>query len=312
MIMNKLLQMLMAQRGLMAPEPGEGGGGGGESDMDDLDFLFEQEDDEAIDDLLGDTDPEPEPEPEPEPSPEPEPEPQPEPEPEPKPEQTGDDPEPTPEPEPEPQPTPEPEPEPEPEPQTPTQEELEARQAEFLAEVEKEFAISEDDANMIIEAPEKILPKLATKIYDRAMRDAHQMIMTQMQAVPQMMQQHTASMEQQRQISETFDTLNPELKGIPKSELNQLIESYGPMLAKSMKGKPQEEILRAIGVTIATTRGIQLGGAPQPAPAPEPKPQPVKPHTPSSPRGAADIPDPKGNANPDDDFITMLIDSQYD
>lgn len=269
---------------------------------DDLDFLFKDDDDE---------DPAPEPE-------KMEPEKAPEQDADKKPEETVppvEEPEKKVEPEkkeePEQKVEPEKKPEPEPEPEKKDEpEDLEAKRQEFLAEVEKSFAISEDDANMLITEPEKVLPRLAANIYDRAMSDVAKMFDTFSAQLPNMMGQVTAQTQAASDAEAQFLTANPGIEAIEATELKGLVEQFAPIITKQFPNASNEEKLKALGRTIAATKGINLTAAVPPVA--KPKETPVKPHTPAAPvRSGSEFGKPQP-ATEEDAFISMLLDNQDD
>lgn len=267
------------------------------------------EDAAFMDSLFKDEDGEEEPEPEPEKKPEPEAKPEPEPEPEqdkqePEVEQ---EPEKKPEAEPEKKPEEDKKPEPEEEGKEPTQEELDAQRTEFLAAVEKDFAISEEDANLIVTEPEKVLPRLAANIYDRAMRDASQMIERAFGQMPAMMQNFNSQQQAATQAQEMFMAANPGIEKIEKQELEALVNQFAPLVTKQNPNASNEEKLKALGRTIAAVKGISLGEV-TPQAAPTPKETPVQPHTPAAPVSSGEQPAPKPSSEADA-FIDMLINS---
>lgn len=297
----------LQQRGLMG-ELNEGSDlGGGETPAEETPVEEIDEQDNFLNSLFADDEeeelePEPEPEKKPEEEPEPEkkPEPEekkPEPEPEPEPEKKVEPEEKKPEPEKKPEEKPEEEPEPEPE-------DLEEQRKQYLASVEKDFAISEEDANLIITQPEKILPRLAANIYDRAMRDTAEMFRNFSEQIPNMLQGISQQQRQASEAEQSFLAANPGIEAIDKTELEGLISTFAPLVAQQNPNASAEDKLKALGRTIAAAKGISLKEvAPEKTP---PKEEPVKPHTPAAPvsTGAQPQPAPASEA---DVFIDMLL-----
>lgn len=188
----------------------------------------------------------------------------------------------------------------------PSEEELEQQRQQFLAEIEKSFAISDEDANLIVTEPEKVLPRLAAQVYDRAMRDAAKMIETAFGQVPTMMQQMTAQQQQATEAEQQFLAANPGIEVIERGELETLINQFAPLvMQQNAKASPQEK-LKALGRTIAAVKGVSLGGVtPQ---VPPKKEEPVKPYTPAAPVSSGEQSAPRPTSETDA-FIDMLINS---
>lgn len=300
--MNKWILEFMRNGGLMAEAvDGTESGGGGEALPDDLDFLLVSDED-------GEPEPEPEPEPETEPSTDEE-------EIETTPEVEG---LPTPEivPEPESETLPEPEPEPEvipevkPEPETivnPTEAEQAELKKNFLATVEKDFAISEEDANLIINEPETILPRLATQIYARAMDDAQGMINTAFKQIPQIIKNIQSQETQTESLNKQFHELNPGLDTLEATQLDELITAYAPLVNKQIPNGTAQEKMQTLGRMIAALKGIQIGTV---TPAVVEELVPV--HTPAAPARSGVNRGKPAPANESDAFIDMLLENPED
>jgi hypothetical protein len=274
----------------------DGGAGGGDDalDGDELDFLLVSDDD--------DVEPEVEPEVVVEPVVEPEPEVIPEVTPDVVPEVVPEvTPEVTPEPVVEPEVTPEVKPAVE-EVVNPTDAERDAQKTAWLDSVEKDFAISDEDANLIINEPEKILPKLATQIYARTMDDVQGMVRQIMQGLPQAIQQVQAQQVQTTDLNKEFHSLNPGLDKIEANELGTLIQSYAPLVNKQFPNATPQEKMKALGRTLAALKGIQLGTV---APAPVEEAVPV--HTPAAPARSGVNRGKPAPATSGDEFIDMLL-----
>lgn len=209
-----------------------------------------------------------------------------------------------------------PEPEKEPEPETkevledkkpeqelPDEDSLKKQREDFLAEVEKSFAISEEDANLMITEPEKVLPRLATNVFDRAMTEVSKMFDTFASQLPTMMTQVSAQGQAATQAEQAFLEANPGIEAIEANELKGLVETFAPLVAKQNPKASREDKLKALGRTIAAAKGISLGSVTPP----KAKEEPVVPHTPAATvRSSGDLGNPKPNSA-DDEFISMLL-----
>lgn len=181
--------------------------------------------DDHIDTLLGE--PEPEPEPDPTPAVEPEPEPEKKVEPEPEPEKKVE-PDVEPEKKGEPEVKVEPEVEKKVEPEVtvePTAEEQKVAQEEevkkFMDGLETQYAVSEADADLLVSAPEKVLPKLAANIHAKIMSQVVQampqmmeaMVAKVIQAQPQIVTGAMSRQTEAQKANDNFDKAFPELVG---------------------------------------------------------------------------------------------------
>lgn len=165
-----------------------------------------------------------------------------------------------------------------------TDEEIAQQRQQFLAEVEKDFAISEEDSNLLLSEPEKVMPKLMAKAYDRAMQDATKMISSQVQAMPQYLEQWDNQRQQQSKMYSDFLDGNPALKELDENELSGLIETFTPAIKQRMGDASPEDKMKELGRAIAAYKGLSA----KPAPKKQPKPAPApKPHTPAAPAGSS-------------------------
>lgn len=163
-------------------------------------------------------------------------------------------------------------------------EEIEQQRQQFLADVEKDFAISEEDSNLLLSEPEKVMPKLMAKAYDRAMQDATKMISSQVQAMPQYLEQWDNQRQQQTKVYSDFLDSNPVLKELDENELSGLIETFTPAIKQRMGNASPEDKMKELGRAIAAYKGLSA----KPAPKKQPKPAPApKPHTPAAPAGSS-------------------------
>lgn len=307
--MSKLLEQLLAKR--FAPVDGDGTDAGAApveepevvetevSEGDDLDWLLNDGDEE-------------------EPEPEPEPKPEPKEEPEQKEESAVEKPEPKEEPEPKVEPKEEQKEEPEAkkpeeveEKKEPTEEEREQQREQYLAEVEKAFALSEEDANLMVTEPEKILPRLAARMHDYTMQHVAAMQQQMVQQLPQLMQGFAQQQTAAQQQESAFLEANPFLKEMDRTELEEAVNELAPIVAKRAAGKTPEEKLKLLGQTIAQLKGISSTPAKEkPAGGSEkPKSKPFKPAAPAS--SGVETPKP-APANQAEAWIDALLQNQDD
>lgn len=204
--------------------------------------------------------------------------------------------------------------EPTPEPAKPAEEEsapevdpevaAQARQ-DFLADVEKSFEISDDDANMLLTEPEKVLPKLGAMVYDRAMQDVAHLVQQQqqqfMQALPQIITHTQQAATQEDTARATFLEVNPGLDSV--GNLNDLVDALAPTVMQANPGKSGKELMGIIGNMIYPMVGMARPAA---ATQEQPAPTKVKPHVPAAPSAPSAV---LPNAVPEgeDPIITELL-----
>lgn len=189
----------------------------------------------------------------------------------------------------------------------PTDEERQAQHQAYLAEVEKVFAISEDDANLLLTEPEKVIPKLGAQIHDYTMREVAKMQQMMLQELPKYMENLMAQKNEAASHENMFMEANAHLASVDKNELRELINEYGPLLVKKMAGKTPQEKLVALGDVISTVKGI-----PRVAPVAkkeESKPPKARPFTPVAPAQSGGNPGRPAPATQEEAFIEMLLNS---
>lgn len=179
-----------------------------------------------------------------------------------------------------------------------------ARQA-FLADVEKSFEISDDDANMLLTEPEKVLPKLGAMVYDRAMQDVAHLLQQQQQqlaqTLPQIITQTQQAASQEDTARATFLEVNPGLDKV--GNLNDLVDALAPTVMQANPGKSGKELMGIIGDMVYPMVGMARPAA---TPPEQPAPTKVKPHVPAAPSAPSAVlpsPVPEG----EDPIITELL-----
>lgn len=178
-----------------------------------------------------------------------------------------------------------------------------ARQ-DFLADVEKSFEISDDDANMLLTEPEKVLPRLGAMVYDRAMQDVVQLVQQQqqqfVQALPQIITHTQQAATHEDTARATFHEVNPGLDKV--DNLSSLVDALAPTVMQANPGKSGKELMGIVGNMI-----YPMVGMTRPVAATEqPAPTQVKPHVPAAPSAPSAV---LPNAVPEgeDPIITELL-----
>lgn len=140
-----------------------------------------------------------------------------------------------------------------------------------MTALEREYGLSEDDANTMLTEPEKVLPKLAATLHmnitEHVMRSVAAM-------VPNMIGQVQESSQRENQAKSEFYKVNDDLAD-PK--FTDAILQMGAMYRQVNGSAPPQEAILAIGNLVRTAMGLPLraaGGAPAPAAAPAVQAQP--------------------------------------
>lgn len=151
----------------------------------------------------------------------------------------------------------------------------------YRAELEKQFAISDEDANLLVTAPEKVLPRLASQIAMQILEQAHVMQTQLVQNLPNIIRNTQLQVDGDEAIKQQFMSLNPELSDMKADELEAAINEFAPIIKNRFPRISVEERMKKLGLLIRNTYGIE---AKAPAKQQEKKKAvPPKPHTPTAP-----------------------------
>ena len=161
-----------------------------------------------------------------------------------------------------------------------TPEKLAELKENFRAELEKQFAISDDDANLLVTAPEKVLPRLASNIAIQIMEQVQLMQNQFVQSLPNMMQQAQVQTSSEAAMQAKFMETTPELSQLNQKDLEAAIFEFAPIIKKRFPDLSVDERLAKLGTLIKTTYGLK---AVAPKKETTPRKQPPKPHTPTAP-----------------------------
>lgn len=187
-----------------------------------------------------------------------------------------------------------------------TEEEIEVKRQEWRESLEKDFAISEDDATLLLTSPETVMPKLAANMYERVMSD----VMTQMQVqIPAVIQQVKQQTDQQDALRSQFYTVNPGLEAADEKQVAELIPQYAQLVKSTNPNLTQEELIRKVGTVIGAALGVDAGKKKEQAPAqlqPEPTAQPAPAPAPAA---SVQTGNPGLESGQPNDFLTELIET---
>lgn len=174
----------------------------------------------------------------------------------------------------------EPEPEPEPEP-APVEVDQEKEMADWKAKLTEKYTITEEDAEMVLTNPEKILPQLAANIHAQVMMEMTQsinqaipqLVAQAIQAQPQMVNSaidaHTTHVKEQTAFFKSFPQLTEHKKTIAQVA-NTIHENFPDLTLDEQMQKTGQVAMAMLGLVMK----------PQEAPAKDVPP--VEPFTPAS------------------------------
>lgn len=162
---------------------------------------------------------------------------------------------------------------PEPEPEF-TAEQMQERVNAWKGELEKQFAISDEDADLLASDPQKVFPKLAANLYMAAMQGVSQMLQQQL---PRQVEQVQTQVVQRNKALEMFqsrwsDLVKPENEAYTVTALKTVKQQY--------PNASLEEVIEKAGVVAYALKGQPVPGAP--VAKPKPKATVHKPAKPSS------------------------------
>jgi hypothetical protein len=158
-------------------------------------------------------------------------------------------------------------------------------------ELEKHYALSKEDADLMISEPEKVLPKLASQMYvemyENVMRSVQQMLPNAVQHI-----NHTSQVGQKDE--DEFYTSWPALKEHSKEVLR-----IGQMYRQMNPTAPKEQFIREVGLQSAIALKLPIDGVPGMAPSTTAPAAPVTPPYVPPQGGSVNTPPapaPSGNA----------------
>lgn len=158
-----------------------------------------------------------------------------------------------------------------------TPEQLEERKELFRAELEKQFAISEDDANLLVTAPEQVLPRLASQVVMRTLAEVNTMQQQILQAIPAIIQQVNLQTTAEQDAKTQFMTMHPDLAQLDSKTLDSAVMSLAPIVKQQFPNATPQERMEKLGKMIAVTYGVQ------PKVQQQQQPRSAKPYTPAAP-----------------------------
>lgn len=164
-----------------------------------------------------------------------------------------------------------------------------AWRTERLTELEKQYALSEDDAVTLQTDPEKVLPVLAAKVHMEVLESSMRAVQAMMPAMLGRLQEGS---ELNNRAKSLFNSVNSDLAD-PQYEA--AILQFGQVYRSMNKTAPPEEAARAIGNLVRAAYGLVPPSAAQPAGAPPTAPTQGASFVPARGSGGAMRPSPSDN-----------------
>lgn len=145
---------------------------------------------------------------------------------------------------------------------------------QIRGELEKAYAISDDDADLLTTDPQKIFPQLAANLHMQVM--SHVLHMVE-RVLPQRFEQYTAHRAQGEELEQRFATVAPDLNLKVKEEF-EAVETAATLVGQRFKSLSVEEKLKKVSEVARVILGRQAPTpAPQITPDVVPSPKPVSP-----------------------------------
>ena len=186
-------------------------------------------------------------------------------------------------------------------PQQPTQEQQQPQQPQWDPEeaarqveaweksLEPAYAISQEDADLLLTDPDKVLPRMAARLHRNVMESVMHSFQ---QFVPSVVHATVHQREAVNQAKETFYSKWPDLR-----QHEQLVEQVATMQRQLNPQLSMEELHRQVGLQASVMLQLPIPGVTDQAPAETPpadpnvQPAPQTP-PPPPPRGAGHVPPP--------------------
>lgn len=169
----------------------------------------------------------------------------------------------------------------------PTADSTQLREA-FRSQLEQRYALSEDDSDMFISDPGKVVPKLAANLH---LGVTEAVTYGLMNVLPQLFDQFLAQREQNSKDEQEFfgkwPTLNTE-------QGRAQVKSIGQAWRAANPSAPKEEFIRSVGAMASIALQIPIPGITEAAPLPASN---TPPPAPAAPGGAAPLPPKAASTN---------------
>lgn len=184
-----------------------------------------------------------------------------------------------------------------------TEEEQVAEFNQVMGELQKVYAISEEDADAILTDPKNAVPKLMANAHVRMMQTVHNMMQ---QLVPAMVEQHQIQSKSRQTLTEKFSQAWPELA----SEQNKNVVIAAIQTVRTVNpGIDVDTLIEKVGPVAYSILGKPVPAKEEAKPAPARQVAKPKPHQPARARETSTAkPGPTGDHVAD--FINTLLSSK--
>lgn len=169
-------------------------------------------------------------------------------------------------------------------------------------ELEKAYALTDDQADMLTTDPQKIFPQLAAQLHMQVM--AHVLRVFEA-ALPQQIESLNQRQTQYQQVEGQFKQLYPDLD-LTKPEVYQAVGSAAELIKKQFPTLSMDEKVKRVGLLAHSLLGTQIAPAPAAAALVQAAPRPT-PVSPAPARSSAPVRKP-GNETEWDRLLSELKD----
>jgi len=155
--------------------------------------------------------------------------------------------------------------------ETPPGQSYDELKSNAVAELEKRYALSQEDADAMISEPEAVIPKLAARLYV----DIYENMMNMLQhQLPHVVRDVQTTSSRQQKDEEAFYTAWPALRNVDRNELIRIGQMYRQLNPQATR----EQFIQDVGVQSMVRFRLPIPGYNAPPPQPD-----VTPHMPARP-----------------------------
>lgn len=163
---------------------------------------------------------------------------------------------------------------------------LSEQRQKFVAELERQYQFSEDDAEMLISSPEKVLPKAMAAMHANLLEAMTYGLMQQLpQVVGHVLEQRQAVQSAEQKFFSRWDKLNT-----PQGR--QMVQRMGAAWRQVNPTASEDEFITQVGAAVSVALGVPPSTEPSTPPAAVHRPPP-----PAAPGGSTPVPKPSQPTN---------------
>lgn len=146
---------------------------------------------------------------------------------------------------------------------------------QIRGELEKHYALTDEQADLLTTDPQKVFPQLAAQLHMQVMS---QVLRVFESALPQQLQVINTRQQQYQQVEGQFKQLYPDLD-MAKPDILSAVTTAADMIGKQLPQLSMDEKVKRVGLLAHSILGTIPNAASQAAPAKQvaPKPSPVSP-----------------------------------